>query len=104
MLFVETPAFTRIVTSALSDGDYAALQQALTDEPGAGKLIEGGAGIRKLRWAAPGSGKRGGFRVIYFWRKAEHQIYLLYLFAKTERADLTRTQVKRLAGAARALK
>lgn len=96
--------FTSLVTAALSDRDYAALQQELADHPDAGRLIEGGAGIRKVRWAAPGSGKRGGFRVIYFWRKTEVQIYLLYLFSKKVRADLTRAQVKQLAEAARALK
>jgi len=104
MLFVETPVFTRLVAAALSDRDYAVLQRELADHPEAGRLLEGGAGIRKLRWATPGSGKSGGFRVIYFWRKAESQIYLLYLFAKSERVDLTRAQVKRLADAARALK
>jgi len=52
MVFVETPVFTRLVTTALSDRDYAALQQELADHPYAGRLIEGGAGIRKLRWAA----------------------------------------------------
>lgn len=104
MVFVETPIFTRLVTAALSEGDYAALQQELADHPDVGRLIEGGAGIRKIRWAAAGAGKRGGFRVIYYWRVADDQIYLLYLFAKSARADLTRAQVRQLADAARALK
>jgi hypothetical protein len=104
MVFIETPVFTRLVTTALSDRDYVAFQQKLADQPDAGQLIQGGTGIRKVRWVGPGIGKRAGFRVIYFWRKAHDQIYLLYLFAKNERADLTRAQVKQLAEAARALK
>ncbi len=104
MVFVETTVFERLVTASLSDRDYAALQQELADRPDAGRLIEGGAGIRKLRCAASGSGKRGGFRVIYYWRTAEDQIYLLYLFAKNEAQELTRLQVKRLAQQARSLK
>jgi len=104
MVFVETPVFTNLVTASLSDRDYSALQQELADHPDAGRLIEGGAGIRKVRWAAASAGKRGGFRIIYFWRPAEDQIYLLYLFSKNVRSDLSRAQVKRLADAARALK
>lgn len=104
MLFVETPIFTRLVAAELRDSEYGALQQAIADAPEAGRLIRGGAGIRKLRWAATGVGKSGGFRVIYFWRTAEDQVFLLYLFAKSERADLTRLQIKRLAEAARELK
>ena len=60
MLFVETPVFTRLVTATLNDAEYAAFQQSLADRPDAGRLIEGGAGIRKVRWAMHGTGKRGG--------------------------------------------
>jgi hypothetical protein len=91
VLFVETPIFTRLVTATLNDADYAAFQQSLADCPDAGRLIEGGAGIRKIRWA-------------FYWRAAEDQIYLLYLFSKNARTDLTQAQVRQLAEAARALK
>lgn len=104
MLFVETPVFTRLVTATLNDADYAAFQQWLADCPDAGRLIEGGAGIRKVRWAMHGTGKRGGLRVIYYWRAAEDRIYLLYLFSKSARTDLTQAQLKQLAEAARSLK
>lgn len=104
MLFVETPVFTRLVTATLNDADYAAFQQSLADRPDAGRLIEGGAGIRKVRWAMQCAGKRGGLRVIYYWRATEDQIYLLYLFSKNARTDLTRAQIRQLAEAARALK
>jgi len=104
MLFVETPVFTRLVTEALNDAEYAAFQQSLADRPDAGSVVEGGAGIRKVRWAMHGTGKRGGLRVIYYWRTAEDQIYLLYLFSKNARSDLTQAQIRQLAEAARALK
>ena len=104
MLFIETPVFTRRVTATLKDADHAAFQQSLADCPDAGRLIEGGGGIRKIRWAMHGTGKRGGLRVIYYWRAAEDQIYLLYLFSKNARTDLTQAQIRQLAEAARALK
>jgi hypothetical protein len=104
MVFVETPVFTGLLSAALADRDYAEFQVFLADKPDAGSLIVGGGGIRKVRWRLPGSGKRGGLRVIYYWRTTHDQIYLLYLFAKNARSDLTREQVKQLASLARELK
>ncbi len=62
--FIETQLFTRLVNQYLSDEQYSELQQALIDNPELGPVIAGTGGIRKLRWAAPGRGKRGGYRVI----------------------------------------
>jgi mRNA-degrading endonuclease RelE of RelBE toxin-antitoxin system len=104
MVFIETTAFTHLLKAALLDRDYALLQQLLSDYPDAGKLIEGGGGIRKIRWAPSGRGKRGGFRIIYYWRRAHDQIYLLYLFEKGIRADLTPSQRVQLAALAKSLK
>lgn len=104
MVFVETPVFTRRLLETLQDDDYANLQQSLASQPDAGYLVPGGAGIRKLRWLLPGRGKRGGVRVIYFWRVRFDQIVMLYLFVKGERSDLTPAQIRHLAAVARELK
>jgi len=58
--FIETRLFTKLVVDYLSDEEYAALQLALMRDPEAGPVIPGSGGVRKLRWAAPGRGKRGG--------------------------------------------
>lgn len=63
--FIETRLFTKLVLEYLSDEDFGALQRALMANPEAGPVIPGSGGVRKLRWAAPGRGKRGGYRVIY---------------------------------------
>jgi hypothetical protein len=63
--FVETRLFTKLGLTYLSDEEYGALQQAMAQDPNAGPVIPGSGGVRKLRWAAPGRGKRGGHRVIY---------------------------------------
>ena len=63
--FVETPLFTRLIQEYLSDGEYMELQSALAENPEAGRIIKGSGGIRKLRWAVSGKGKRGGLRIIY---------------------------------------
>jgi mRNA-degrading endonuclease RelE of RelBE toxin-antitoxin system len=66
MLFIETPTFTRRIQQVLSDDEYRLLQQELTERPEGGKIIPGSGGLRKIRWGLPGSGKRGGIRVIYY--------------------------------------
>jgi hypothetical protein len=100
----ETPVFTRLVAKALSDEASGALQQCLVDQPDAGDLVRGGAAMRKVRWALPGGGKSGGIRVLYYWRASADQIYLLFLFAKGERSDLTPAQVHELAKYVKELK
>ena len=62
MEFIETPTFSRMVTDLLSDDDYGEMQNELLEDPERGILIKGGGGLRKLRYAIQGRGKRGGVR------------------------------------------
>jgi len=94
MRFVETPVFTRALKRLLHDEPYRRLQIALMLRPGQGALIRGSGGLRKLRWAAPDTGKRGGLRVIYYWSPTELAFYMLYVYTKAEQGDLTPAQVK----------
>ena len=80
--FIETRLFTKLVLEYLSEEDYAALQEALMRAPEAGPVIPGSGGVRKLRWAAPGRGKRGGYRVIYYVRRAHGVIWMLTMYPK----------------------
>jgi hypothetical protein len=63
--------------------------QTLLPCPDDGDVIKGSGGIRKIRWAAKRKGKRGGVRVIYYWRTAKDHIYLLNNYRKNEASDLT---------------
>jgi hypothetical protein len=94
--------FTRQVVEALTDELYGPLQASLRGRPDAGDLIKGGGGIRKLRWALPGRGKRGGVRVVYFWRRISNNDADMY--AKNEQTNLTPAQVKQLAKLVEALR
>lgn len=59
-------------------------------------MIPGSGGLRKLRWAGSGRGKRGGLRVIYYWWVAKDRISMLLLYAKSEQDDLTSEQIRLL--------
>ena len=89
MEFIETPTFTRMVTALLTDDEYRGLQNELMEDPESGDIIKGGGGIRKLRYAAQGRGKSGGVRVIYYWVKDNHQIFMLVVYPKSKKDNLT---------------
>ncbi len=93
MVIVETSIFTRQVQDLLSDDEYRNLQITLAKRPEAGALIEGSGGLRKVRWALAGRGKRGGVRVIYYWAVKAERLLMLLIYAKTEQTDLTPRQV-----------
>lgn len=88
--------FTRIVGEYLSDDEYAALQHAIVTNPEAGSVVRGSGGVRKLRWALPGRGKRGGVRVIYFLRLAQGQVWMLTLYAKNEADSIPSAVLKKI--------
>ena len=80
--FIKTTIFTRLVAQYLSEDEYSDLQQALMTDPEAGAVVPGSGGVRKLRWAAAGRGKRGGYRIIYFVRKTPGVIWMLTMYPK----------------------
>ena len=97
MRFVETPIFTKRVKDLLPDEDYRTLQVALLLRPEQGPVVKGGGGLRKIRWAPKGVGKRGGVRVIYYWQPEEQVIYMLFAYTKSAQEDLTPDQLRVLA-------
>jgi len=86
---VETPEFRAKARRLLSDGERLGLIDYLAAHPDAGDPIPGTGGARKLRWALAGMGKRGGARVITFYSGSAIPVFLLSVFGKNEKADLT---------------
>jgi hypothetical protein len=97
MLFIEAPKFTELVKDHLSDDEYAALQWMLLERPDAGLVVPGSGGVRKLRWGLRGRGKRGGIRVIYYWKTVDDEIWLLTLYAKNVQENIPAHLLKQIA-------
>ena len=94
MVFVELTPFVSFRDEYWTDEDLRALQNFLMLSPDSGDLIRGGSGLRKIRWSAQGRGKRGGARVIYYWRNTAGRLYLLYAYAKNAQSEMTEAQRK----------
>ena len=62
------------------------------EHPDSGAVISGTGGLRKLRWSTRGRGKRGGVRVICYWRPTENRLYLLTLYGENVKDDLTSSE------------
>jgi len=95
MVFIETPVFTKEMSSLISDEQYRFLQKELLFRPDAGNIIPGSRGLRKIRWNQSGKGKRGGLRIIYYFDKPD-RIYMLLPYKKNQQEDLTARQLKYL--------
>lgn len=99
---IETPEFLVAARRLMSDAERQLLVDYLAYNPIAGDLIPGTGGVRKLRWALEGRGKRGGARVIYFHHDQGMPLFALTAYAKNERADLSqgeRNDLRRLTAA-----
>lgn len=90
MTIAEVPEFIRRAEKLLSNQERRDLMEYLAAHPRAGDLMEGTGGVRKLRWRQGGRGKSGGVRVIYYFHSAVMPLYLLTLFGKHERANLSK--------------
>jgi len=94
--FIETKLFTKLVHEYLSDEEYDQLQQALILDPEAGAVIKGSGGVRKIRWAGKGRGKRGGFRVIYYIRRPKGVIWMLTMYPKNVKDSIPGHVLKKI--------
>ncbi len=94
--FIETRLFTRLVQEYLDDDEYRELQKVLIDNPETGNIIPGSGGLRKVRWRAPGRGKRGGYRVIYYARLKQGVILMLTMYPKNVAENIPAHVLRRI--------
>ena len=101
---IETPAYI----AAAKDGgmtteEMVAVADLIGTNPEAGEIMPGCGGARKLRFAKPGKGKSGGYRVITYFAGADVPVFLLTVFGKNEKANLTKGERNDLAKLTKAL-
>lgn len=97
MTIAELPEYIRRAEKLMSAAERLDIVNYLAAHPKAGDLMEGTDGVRKLRWGRGAQGKSGGVRVIYYLHSEAMPLYLLTLFAKNERANLSKAQRNALA-------
>ena len=99
----ELPSYMRLAAKLLSQEERQGVIDYLADCPTAGAIMEGTGGVRKLRWGRGSQGKSGGVRVIYYVHDERMPLYLLTLFAKGDKDNLTRAERNELAALVDAL-
>lgn len=96
MTFVQMSFFFKAAARLLSDEDVRLLENFLIENPKIGRVMEGTGGLRKMRWAKKGAGKRSGVRVVYFWAERRSVLYFFDIYDKNEKVDLSPSDKKRL--------
>jgi hypothetical protein len=100
----ETHAFRRAAAKAgMREDEVFALVSYLAENPAAGDVVQGSGGCRKLRWAGRGKGKSGGYRTITFYSGAMMPVYLLTVFGKGEKANLSDAECNALRALTKAI-
>jgi len=99
----ETEPFQKKVSQLLSNEEKSDLIAYLSENPQSGVLIQNTGGIRKLRWARSGGGKSGGVRVIYYFHSDMMPLYLLTVFGKNEKANISMKEKQILSKLVKAL-
>ncbi|HEV2100409.1 MAG TPA: addiction module toxin RelE [Stellaceae bacterium] len=85
----ETPTFIRQAADLWSDEELSNFVDFIARNPEVGELIPGSGGVRKIRWTRRGMGKRSGVRIVYFYHDLGMPLYLLMIYAKARRDDLS---------------
>lgn len=83
-----TSRYEREAKRLLTGVEIKAMEASIAADPEAHPVVPGTGGVRKARWSRQGRGKRGGVRVIYYYWMSDHEVYMLYLYAKSEQADM----------------
>ncbi|MGY0644489.1 type II toxin-antitoxin system RelE/ParE family toxin [uncultured Alteromonas sp.] len=95
-VFIESSIFEKFRDTYINEEEFRLFQADLMANPKQGDVIQGTGGLRKVRIAGRGKGKRGGSRVIYYYFDEKRRFYLLTIYGKNEMSDLNAEQKKQL--------
>jgi len=86
---VETPTYLAIANKLFSEEERADIVALVSADPECGDVVRGTGGFRKVRIARKGMGKSGGARVVYIWRNERFPVFLITVFRKNEKENLS---------------
>lgn len=94
--FVELRAFSSMVDILLSHEEYLALQKDLVKDPELGDILKGSGGARKVRVQVGTKGKSGGARAICYFQSAHAQIWMLAIYLKSEKENISQSDLQKI--------
>ncbi len=94
---VETPTYLRAAKAFYNESEQEEIVLTIAADPEAGDLMPGTGGYRKLRFARSGMGKRGAARVIYLYGGEDLPVFLITVYAKSEKGNLSKAEQNALA-------
>ena len=94
MDIIRTKPYERKMLKLLSEEEIIAAENEIINNPEKWPVISGTGGIRKSRAAKGNSGKSGGIRVLYYFWNNKKSIYLLDVYAKNDKENLSSTEKK----------
>ena len=97
LTIIESPLFTQLWPDYWSDDEHVEFSVYLASNPEAGDMVPGSGGCRKIRWSRPGTGKRGGVRVIYTVRLKKGSVVLLTIYAKSSQDNIPAHILRKIA-------
>jgi len=89
---VETPSYMALAGKLFSERERENIVAMLAEDPHCGDVMSGTGGFRKVRVPRQGMGKSGGARVVYIWRNDRFPVFLITVFPKNEKANLTKAE------------
>jgi hypothetical protein len=92
MTVVETGEFLKRAKPLMEESERAELVAFVGANPEAGEVIPESGGVRKIRWALQGRGKRGGVRIIYYYHNERLPVFLLSAYPKNRKANLSKAE------------
>lgn len=101
---IELPSFLSQIGASMTSSERDEFINFLAKNPEIGDLITGTGGVRKVRWSGNNKGKRGGVRVIYYYYNESCPVFLLTVYGKNDKADLTSEQKKKISAFVQVLK
>ena len=101
--FVVSKSFERDAAKVFTSAELTGFLNYIAAKPDSGIRLRGGHGLRKIRWKAKGFGKSGGARIIYYFRDLNMPLLLLAVYAKNDRAQLSKAETKAVERKARLL-